>query len=155
VIALALLFGWCIFFIGSDFAAIQGRYARELDLPGSALTAYVPVIATLCYALAVFGLRRVKKASLRWTGFALATVAGFTINIYPVEVLERGSVAIPLSGRLTKQTLGKFDAVYPVNRVIYSSSSEGPCVRVRRDDYSEAMAFLLKSWVASQPRKDE
>lgn len=155
MIFLAVLFGFGLWMSGIDAAAIQGRWAMRLGLPGSGIIPYVPWLSLAAYALMVFGVMRIKSKGARWAGFVLATILSSLPALYPIEVLSRGSVAIPVAPDLTKESLQRFEEAYPVKYFRYSASGEGSRMLVRRTDYSEAMAGFLRDLSENQAAKKD
>ncbi len=143
MIALAILFGFSILMNGSSFASIHGRFAQQLELPGSILIPYIRWLALGIYATAVLTIRRIPTTWRRWTAFVAATMVMNLVIGYPILVLERGSARIPVDDFLTRESQGILEANYPIKWVSYSSSGEGVCVRVRRADYSDELARFV------------
>lgn len=135
---------------GSTFAAIQGRFAQQLELPGSSFIPYVPWVALGIYVFAVFAIRRIPTTRKRWAGFVAATIVMNLVIGYPVLLLERGSARIPVDDFLTRESQATLEANYPIKWVSYSSSGEGTCVRVRRADYSDALACFVSNLATKQ-----
>jgi len=148
--ALAILFGFSILMNGSTFAAIQGRFAQKLDLPGSVVIPYIPWIALAGYVAAVWALRTVKRARTRWIGFIIVTVIANTVIGYPIFLLDHGSTRIPVKDLISRESRAAFEAQYPVKLVSYSASREGACIRVRKDQYSEEMASYVADLIKKQ-----
>ena len=135
---------------GSTFAAIQGRFAQKLDLPGSSLIPYIPWIVLAGYVGAVWALRTVKRTRTRWIGFIIVTVIANTLIAYPIFLLDHGSTPIPVKDLISRESRAAFEAQYSVKFVSYSSSQEGACIRVRKDQYSEAMASYVADIIKKQ-----
>lgn len=155
MIILAVLFGFNLLMAGGDIAAIYGGRAMRLELPGSGIIPYVLWLSVGAYALMVFGVMRIKSTAARWAAFVLATALAYLPALYPLKVLSRGSVAIPVAPDLTKESLQRFEKAYPVKYIRYSDSREGSRIRVQREDYSEAMAHFLRDLSENQePKKD-
>lgn len=140
---LVIFFSVGILMNGSSFAAVDGRFARELGLSGSAAIPYVPWIALAAYLFAVVPIRRIKTRWKRWVSFILATLVANLVVFYPVGLLRQGSVRIPIVEHLSAESHAAFEKRYSVRWVEYSSSTEGTCVRVRREDYSRALAEFV------------
>jgi hypothetical protein len=147
---LSMLFGFAILMNGSSFAAIHGRFAQQLELPGSSVIPYVPWIALVIYIVAVFTIRRVTTTWKRWAGFIAVTIAMNVLIGYPIVVLDRGSARIPIDDFLSRESQATLEANYPIKWVTYSSSSEGTCVRVRRGDYSDSFAQFVSALPTKQ-----
>lgn len=150
MMALALFLGFGILMNGSTFAAIQGRFAQQLELPGSSVIPYIPWIALAGYVAAVWPLRTVKRTRTRWIGFIILTVIANTVIAYPIFLLDHGSTRIPVKDLISRESRAAFEAQYPVKFVSYSASREGACIRVRKDQYSEAMASYVADLIKKQ-----
>jgi hypothetical protein len=150
MMALAILFGFGIVMNGSTFAAIQGRYARMLELPGSVAVPYLPWIALACYFAAVLALRRRKTARTRWLGFILATLTANTLIAYPIFLLDSGSTRIPVRDLISKESRASYEAKYAIKFVSYSTSAEGAGIRVRKDQYSQELASYITDLIDHQ-----
>jgi hypothetical protein len=150
MIALAMLFGFCIWINGSTFAAIHGRWAQRLELPGSALIPFVPGLALAAYVLAVIAIHRFKTPWKRWLSFVVATLLGNLVIGYPKELLDRESIRIPVASSLNRESQQSFEARYPVKWVGYSSSSDGTCIRVPKDHHSPELAAFVTDLAAHQ-----
>ena len=135
---------------GSSFAAIHGRWAQQLELPGSIIIPFVPWVALGIYAIAVFTIRRIPTTWKRWTVFVAATIVMNFVIGYPILVLERGSVRIQVDDFLTRESKATLEANYPIKWVSYSGSGEGTCVRVRRADYSDELARFVSNLATRQ-----
>jgi len=145
MIALAILFGFSILMNGSSFAAIHGRWAQQLELPGSIIIPYIPWVALGLYACAAFAIRRVSTTWKRWTAFVAVTIVMNLVIGYPILVLDRGSVRIQVYDFLPRESHATLEANYPIKWVSYSGSGEGTCVLVRRADYSEGLARFVSN----------
>ena len=150
MMALAILFGFSILMNGSTFAAIQGRFAQKLDLPGSVVIPYIPWIALGAYVAAVWALRTVKRTRTRWIGFIVVTVIANAAIGYPIFLLDYGSTRIPVKDLISRESRAAFEAQYPVKFVSYSASREGACIRVRKDQYSDEMALYVADLIKKQ-----
>lgn len=139
MIVLAVLFAYGMLLNGSTFAAMHGRQALKLDLPGSAFIPHVAWVSAVVYLLVVIAMLRIKKQRTRWISFVVATVLGSLAPGYSQMVLEAGSVEIPVRG-MSKERQQALEAKYPGLKWVYWSASSGSCVRVRRVDYSAAFA---------------
>lgn len=147
---LAFIFGYLVLQIGSTIFAMHGRYAVRLDLPGSAVIPYVPWLGLAAY-LVVFVILRL-KLRWRWLALVAAFFAGLLVVGHPVTVLNRGSIRIPIAASLNRESQQAFAARYPhVKWVAYSSSGDGRCIRIRRDDYSPELAAFVTGLAAQQP----
>jgi hypothetical protein len=151
MIALALLFAYGILMNGWWLAAVSGRPAQRLDLPGSALVPYVPWVALAVYVLAVFAIIKF-KVRWRWTSFVAATLLGNFIIMYPLALLEQASARIPLSATMSMESRQALNAKYPhLKWVIAPAVGKG--VFVRPDDYSPELAAFVTSLVDHQAEK--
>lgn len=150
MMALALLFSFGIVMNGSTFAAIQGRFAQKLEVPGAGLIPYVPWISVVVYLAAVFAMRRMTKPLPRWTSFVVATVIANALICYPIYLLDRTSIRIPIPEQPTKESRDEIETKYPVKWVSYSTSYEGACLRVRKDQYSGGMAAYIAGVMSRQ-----
>ena len=150
MIALALFLGFGILMNGCTFAWFQGRFAQKLDLPGSSLIPYVPWIALAGYVGAVWALRTIKRTRTRWIGFTIVVVIANTAIAYPIFLLNHGSVPIPVKDLISRDSRAAFEAQHSVKFVSYSSSREGACIRVRKDQYSETMACYVADLIKKQ-----
>ena len=149
-----LIFAYAILLNGSSIVAMHGRYAVRLDLPGSAIIPWLPWVALAAYVL-VFAILRL-KLGWRWRAFVAATVLGHLIIVYPITVLDRGAVPIPVAASLSQESQQAFEAKYPdVKWVAYSSSGEGRCIRIRRDDYSQELAAFVSELAGRQREQGE
>lgn len=124
MMALAILFGFSVLMTGSDVAAMQGRFAQQLDLTGSGVIPYVPWIALAGYVAAVFAVRKIKRTRTRWIGFVMATLIGNTVISYPVWLLNRGSIRSPVKDFISRESRAAFEKRYPVKFVNYLASYE-------------------------------
>lgn len=138
MIALAVFFGLIIFMSGSSFAAIQGRFAQQLEIPGSAAIPHIPWITLAAYILVVVVISATKKSRIRWCSFVVATLVGNLLIAYPVLLLNRGSKVIITEYPIARQDLASFKARFPVLVTSYSGPS-GHVIRVRNDQYSQDM----------------
>ncbi len=145
-----MLFGFGILMNGSSFAAMQGRFAQQLDLPGSVVIPYIPWIALIGYVTSVFALRIIKQTRARWLGFVVVTVAANAMIGYPIFLLDHGSTCIPVRDLISRESRAAFEAEYSAKFVSYSSSNEGSCIRVRKDQYSEEMASYVADLIKRQ-----
>ncbi|WP_411825412.1 hypothetical protein [Luteolibacter sp. AS25] len=156
MIALALLFGFAILMNGSTFAAIQGRFAQQLELPGSAAIPYIPWIAVVGFIAAVIAISSIKKTWIRWCSFVMAILLANVIIAYPILLLNRGSKVVTTKERISNEDLASFKARFPVLLVSYSSSNEGNVIRVRNDQYSQEMREYLSQLTTNiKPNKAE
>ncbi len=154
MMAFAILFGFAILISGNSFASIHGRFAQQLDLPGSTIIPYVPWLAVGFFAFAVSRIRRFPTTWKRWTVFTAITIVLYPVIGYPIFVLERGSVRIPIDNFLSQESQANLKAKYPIKWVSYSASGEGTCVRVRRGDYSDSLAQFVATLETRQAEQD-
>ncbi len=143
--ALVILFGFSILMNGSSFAAIHGRFAQQLELPGSIVIPYIPWVALGIYAFAIFTIKRIPTTWKRWAAFVATTIVMNFVIVYPILVLERGSARIPIDDFLTRESKTTLEANYPIKWISYSSSGEGACLRVRRADFSDELARFVSN----------
>ena len=153
IIALAILFGLTIFMNGSSFAAIHGRFARQLDLSGSDAIPYIPWTALGAYVVGVSLIMRIKKPAPRWLAFIAATLIGNAITIYPIFLLHHGSTLIVANGEISRESLASFKARYPVLLSSYMYSNNGGSLRVRNDQFSPDMQEYLAQLTNKKPNK--
>ncbi len=147
---LTILFGFAILMNGSSFAAMHGRWAQELGLPGSTIIPYVPWVSLGGYIAIVLVIMTMKTAWKRWVFFGCATIVANGVIGYPIVLLERESVRIPVADFLSRESQTAFEAAYPIKWVSYSASGEGTCVRVRRSDYSFPLAEFVTKLAKNQ-----
>jgi hypothetical protein len=153
MIALALFFAYGILMNGWWLAAVSGRPAQRLGLPGSALVPYVPWVALVVYVLAVFAIIKF-KVRWRWTSFVAATLLGNFTIMYPLVLLERASARIPLSASMSMESRQALNAKYPhLKWVIAPAHRGGKGVFVRPDDYSPELAAFVTGLVDHQAEK--
>ncbi|RYD63773.1 MAG: hypothetical protein EOP83_11285, partial [Verrucomicrobiaceae bacterium] len=74
MLVLALFFTYSILLNGDTFAAMHGRQALKLGLPGSAIIPYVAWVAAGVYVLAVIAMLRIKTLRTRWISFMVVSV---------------------------------------------------------------------------------
>ena len=153
MIVLALLFGFGILMNGSGFAAIQGRFAERLELPGAFAIPFIPWIALGLYVGAILAIRKVKRPVARWAAFVVVTILSNVLILYPLQLLHRGSVAIPVKDLINRESAASFEERYSVKWVSYSSSLEGSVFRVPRDRYSKEMAEFVSGLIAGQAKQ--
>ncbi|WP_035614820.1 hypothetical protein [Haloferula sp. BvORR071] len=148
---IALFFGFALFFMNTEIVAMHGSFVQRLDLPGASIVPWLPAIATAVFALAVFGLRRVRTGLFRVAGFILALSLCNMLPLYTVELFKRATVPIRLTARPNQESRAKLDAAYPMRRAFPpSSSAKGVVMLVRREDYSKAMAQFATELVLHQ-----
>ena len=150
MIVLALMFAWSIFLNGSTFAAMHGRLALKLGLPGSAMIPHVAWVAAGVYLIAVVAMLRIKKKRTRWISFMVATVLGLLAPGYSQVVLDAGSVEISVR-KMSEERRQFLETKYPGLKWVYWSSSSESCVRVGRGDYSPGFAADVTGPVDEQP----
>ncbi len=148
MIPLALFLGFGILAMGSEVLAIHAGFAEQLDLPGAWIIPWMPVIATVLFGLAVFGIRRMKR--FRWMALFIAYFLGHAVTVWTLSLYQHATMAIHLPARPNKDSLAQFDTAYPVKRAFDPSSGRGVVMRVRPEDYSEAMAQFAKELVEHQ-----
>jgi amino acid permease len=154
MIALALFFGLIIFMSGSSFAAIHGRFAQQLEIPGSAAIPHIPWVTLAAYILAVIVISVIKKSRIRWCSFVVASLVGNLLIAYPIVLLNRGSKVITTEDPIAREDLATFKARFPVLVTSYSGPS-GHVIRVRNDQYSQDMPRYLDQLTKEKPNKSE
>jgi len=154
MIVLTILFGYAIWMNGNTFVAIQGRWARQLELPGAEILPFLPWIALGAYVLSVIAIHRIKIPWKRWLSFVAATLLGNLVICYPMQLLERETIRIPVVDSLNLESTRAFEAGFPVKWVGFSSSRDGACIRVRKDDYSPELAAFVVGLAARQSKSD-
>lgn len=155
MVLLAIFFGFSILQIGSDFAAMDGRHAQDLELAGSGIVPFVPIVATVVYGASIVGIKRIQATATRWIVFVLATAAATYPVEYPIDLLKNGSTKISIPEFLSKESVTALEEKYPIKWVSYSSSSEGTCIRVAKEDYSPALAVFVAELTEQQAEQDE
>jgi len=147
---LAVLFAYSIVVNGSTFAAMHGRQALKLGLPGSAMIPHVAWVAAGVYLLVVLAMLRIKRPRTRWISFIVVTVLGVFAPGYSQLVLESGSVRIPVRS-MSNERRQALETKYPGLKWVYWSSSSDSCVRVGRGDYSPEFAADVTGPVDGPP----
>jgi hypothetical protein len=142
---LAILFGWCILLNGSDFAAMQGGVVLYLDVAGSWIVPYVPVISLVIYIAAVVLILRDRKRWRRWVLFVAATVVCHTMIAYPIWIYHRNVHRIILKSKPSREWMIAFESHFLVKTKWYSNSSEGRVLAVSKTDYSDEMESFVKA----------
>ncbi|MEK7951804.1 hypothetical protein [Luteolibacter soli] len=145
MIAVAMLFGFAILMLGSDVAAIQGGWARRLELPGSWFIDYAPWVALAVFVLAVMAIVRF-KVRWRWAAFVAAYVLGIFIDGYPMALMDQAT-RIRLGARMNEESRKVLAAKYPDLKWVSPDSSG---VWVRRDAYSPELAAFVTGLVDHQ-----
>ena len=144
-ILLIIFFGWPIILNGSTFAAIQGRFARQLDLTGAAIIPYVPWIALSVFIVGVVISGRSEKVWVKWVGFIAAILIGNSLIAYPVIIYNSGAHKISLSESPSRELRADFESRFNAKAVWYSNSSEGDLLVVREKDFSQDMVKFIES----------
>jgi hypothetical protein len=144
---LAVLFGFYLLFGGIELVPVFAASAHRLDVPGSEFIDTVYWSAFAAYVVAVFVIIKF-KVRWRWAWFVGAAVLGLMGLMYSSEIVQRGSVRIPLSAPLNRESKQAFEAKYPVKWIADSRS-----VRVRRDDYSPELAAFVADLAAHQVKQ--
>jgi len=118
------------------------------------LIPWVAWAALVAYVLAVVVIHRIKTPRKSWLSFAAVTLLGNFVVGYPVALLDHGSVRIPVSHHMSRESQQALGAKYPdLKWVTYSASREGNTVRVRRDDYTPELAAFVTGLVNDQAEK--
>jgi hypothetical protein len=149
-ILLQMLFGWAILLNGSTFAAIQGRKAQALELTGSVIIPYIPWIALSLFLIGTILTRNIKPQWKSWICFFSIFIGASALTDYPRLLLSRGSSKIKLDEYISKDNRIKFEGKYGIPYTHYSSSSDGACILVRRDNYTEELADFVRNIVKKQ-----
>lgn len=102
---------------------------------------------------AVLAIRPIKRTRTRWIAFFVATLIANTVIGYPIFLLDRGPTSIPVKDYLSPDSRASFEAKYPVKSVCYSGSSEGACIRVRNEQYSEEMTSCVHELIKKQAER--
>ncbi len=152
LLLMQVLLAFPILMVGCDWAAMDGRMARELALPGSAIIPFIPWIAVGMY-ISVVALTR--KRPNRWTRIG-STAAGLCLAgllvSYPNGIFRHFSHKIDIrefvltSGEfLPISTVADFRLRFNTPTVQYSASHDlGPWLVVPAQKYSETMLLFLR-----------
>ncbi len=141
------LLGFAILMIGSDFAAINGRHARQLALPGAGITPFIPWIALGAYVLIVILTQRLTRRHMRIGGIVAGYVlAGFLVS-YPNWMFKRSSEKIRIREFLSSATAAEFQQSFDTPTVQFSDSSGGPWLVVPKRKYTESMHEWIRNYL--------
>lgn len=124
-----------IFIPAMSIASIYGGYAETLQLPTAWLAQASHILMLFLVAIS-FVISAPKLATtVWWVGLACIAYAPLLVVI--------GSAQISLSRPLTHSESEEFRHEFPVP-VLFYSSGEDDCIRVRRHDFSEAMRLHIQ-----------
>jgi hypothetical protein len=84
----------------------------------------------------------------------VATLLGNLVVSCPMLLLDRGTIRISVAALLNPENRQALEAVYPEKWIGDSSSSDGICFRVRKDDYSPDLTIFVVSLAAQQAKSD-
>ena len=126
-----------IFFPAMSIAAIHGHQAEMLRLP-TAWFAQTSHIWMLVLVVVSFFIPTPKLATAVW-------FIGLSCIAYAPLLVGLGSLLIPLSRSLSSEESADFRHRFPVPVLLYSASGEGACLRVRRQDFTDAMRSHIRS----------
>ncbi len=153
-LGLHIVVACAILLIGSDFAAMDGRLAKELLLAGSGIIPFIPWIGVGIYFCGVVVSRNATK---RWKLYG-GIFAGFFLAIlcigYPNWLYERYSQKIEAGSFLSADEIKSFEEKFNTSVIQTSRSGIGATyIVVPRNKYSPAMVAFLKARteIALQP----
>jgi hypothetical protein len=126
-----------LFFPASSIAGIHGNYAEILELP-TVWFAQTSNLWMLFLVVVSFAIPSPKWAAGFW-------LSGLACVAYAPLLVALGSSSIPLSRWLSPAETEEFRHRFPVPSLFYSASGEGKCLRVRRQDFADAMRSHLQS----------
>ena len=118
-------------------AAIHGGHAESLRLPTAWFAQSSHIWMLVLVALSFF-IPTPKLATAVW-------FIGLSCVAYAPLLVSLGSSLIPLSRSLTSEESSDFQYRFPVPIHLYSASGEGDCLRVRRQDFTDAMRSHIQS----------
>ena len=126
-----------IFIPAMSIAAIHGGHAAILTLPTAwfAQTSHIWMIVLIVTSIFI---PSPKIATTVW-------FIGLSCVLYAPLLVNLGSSLIPLSRSLTAEETSDFRARFAVPVLLYSASGEGGCLRVRRQDYIDAMRSHIQT----------
>ena len=146
-----IFFAFTIIMFGSDFAAMDGRMARQLSLSGSAIVPYVPWIGLGIYVVTVLLTRKHERVAIRSFGVLGGYIIAALIVTYPNVLFDRFSAKIKTSEWLLPETIEDFEDQFETPTVHYSDSSTGgPWIAVPKDRFDNAMI----DWVNEYEKKN-
>lgn len=126
-----------VFIPATSIAAIHGGFAETLRLPTAwfAQTSHFWMLALVVLSFVIPSPR-----------FSLGVwILGFCCVAYAPLLVTFGSILIPLSRGLSHEESDAFRQRFPVPVLVYSASGEGDCLRVRRQDFTDAMRAHIQS----------
>ncbi len=142
-----IFFAFSIIMIGSDFAAMDGRMSRELDLPGSGIIPFIPWIALGIYILVVLLTRKNERRTIRIFGIIGGYLFASVLVSYPNVIFGRFSSKIKTSDFLPREVITEFEQTFLTPTVHYSSSSTGgPWLVVPKERFDQAMIDWVKKY---------
>ena len=126
--------------IGSDFAAMDGRRASELDLPGSGIIPFIPWIALAIYILIVILTRKNERRTIRIAGVVFGYIFASILVGYPNIIFDLFSSKIKTSDFLPREVIKDFEQTFKTPTVHYSrSSTGGPWLVVPKKKFDKVM----------------
>ena len=134
----------------STFSAIYGGKAQDLELAGSSVIPYIPWIALSFFLIGTILTRSIKPKWRSWICFFLILIGANVLTGYPELLLSRGASKIKLDEYISKNNQIKFEEKYNIPYAHYSSSSDGACILVRKDDYTRELANFVRDIVKNQ-----
>ena len=126
-----------VFIPATSVAAIHGGHAEILKLP-TAWFAQTSHIWMLILVAVSFVVPFPRLASAVW-------FIGLSCVAYAPLLVSIGSSLIPLSRSLSSEESADFRDRFPVPVLLYSASGEGNCLRVRRQDLTDAMRSHIQT----------
>jgi len=142
-----LFFAFTIVMFGSDFAAMDGRMAGELDLPGSGIIPLIPWIALGLYVLAVLFTRKSDRVPIRSAGVVGGYLFAGLLVMYPNVLFDQLSTKIKTREFLPPEALEDFERIFDTPSVHYSSSSSGgPWIAVPNKSFDKAMVDWVEKF---------
>ena len=126
-----------VFIPAASIAAISGGQAEALRLH-TAWFAQTSHLWMLALVVVSFVIPSPRVSMWVW-------LLGFACVAYAPLLVAFGSSAIPLSRSLSHEESETFRHRFPVPVLLYSASSEGDCLRVRRQDFTAAMRSHIQS----------
>jgi|GEM_PF-6343403 len=129
--------------ISSDFAAMGGHDAYKLNLPGSSIAQFTPILVLITYLLAVILWKSNKWFRLIWVLVGLFVV-------YPVMLLSLFSHSIKTNDRLSYDDLKRFKAEFGVPAV-----RQRPRIIVAKRDFRPEMETWLREMAEAAKTKAE
>jgi|LakMenEpi03Aug12_release.lakeMendotaPanAssembly.Ray.scaffolds.fasta_scaffold312172_3 hypothetical protein len=126
-----------VFIPAASIAAMSGGQAETLRLPTAwfAQTSHLWMLALIVVSFVISSPR---VSMTVW-------LLGFGCVAYAPLLVTFGSSLIPLSRTLSHEESEAFRHRFPVPVLLYSASGEGDCLRVRRQDFSDAMRTHIQT----------